>query len=58
MGTASPELALEAALKVKNDVAAIDINCGCPKHFSVHAGMGAALLRTPDLLCEVDSIYL
>jgi hypothetical protein len=25
-------------------VAAIDLNMGCPKPFSVHAGMGAALL--------------
>jgi tRNA-dihydrouridine synthase 2 len=36
-----------------DDVAAFDVNCGCPKHFSVHAGMGAALMKTPDLLESV-----
>ena len=30
---------------VENDVAAIDINMGCPKKFSINGGMGAALLR-------------
>jgi tRNA-dihydrouridine synthase 2 len=53
MGTANPELAVEAAKIVINDVGAIDINAGCPKHFSIHAGMGAALLSTPDLLCNI-----
>jgi tRNA-dihydrouridine synthase 2 len=31
MGTASAELALQAARVVENDVAGIDINMGCPK---------------------------
>ncbi|KAH9923165.1 uncharacterized protein BXZ73DRAFT_91478 [Epithele typhae] len=31
----------------------IDLNCGCPKPFSTHSGMGAALLSTPDLLCSI-----
>lgn len=53
LGTANPELAVQAAKVVANDVAAIDVNSGCPKHFSMHSGMGAALLRTPDLLCEI-----
>lgn len=53
MGTASPELAVEAARMVAGDVAGIDINAGCPKPFSVHCGMGAALLKTPDLLCSI-----
>lgn len=50
MGTASPELAVEAAKVVAADVDAIDVNSGCPKHFSIHSGMGAALLKTPDKL--------
>jgi tRNA-dihydrouridine synthase 2 len=50
MGTASPELAVEAAKIVASDVSQIDVNSGCPKHFSIHSGMGAALLRTPDKL--------
>lgn len=53
MGTSNAKLAVEAAKIVINDVGAIDINAGCPKHFSIHSGMGAALLSTPDLLCEI-----
>lgn len=30
--------------QVENDVAAIDVNMGCPKEFSIKGGMGAALL--------------
>ena len=30
------------------DCAAIDINMGCPKHFAMHGGMGAALLQDLD----------
>ena len=30
------------------DIAGIDINMGCPEHFSVVGGMGAALLSDPD----------
>lgn len=53
LGTASPELAVQAAKVVAKDVAAIDVNSGCPKHFSIHSGMGAALLRTPDKLVQI-----
>lgn len=53
MGTANPDIAVEAAKIVIKDVGALDINAGCPKHFSIHSGMGAALLSTPDLLCEI-----
>lgn len=35
------------------DVSGFDLNCGCPKPFSTHAGMGAALLTNPDLLCSI-----
>ena len=31
-------------------MAAIDVNCGCPKHFSISGGMGAALLSRPEQL--------
>ncbi|EEB08103.1 tRNA dihydrouridine synthase Dus2 [Schizosaccharomyces japonicus yFS275] len=50
LGSCNPELAVEAAKLVVNDVSAIDLNCGCPKHFSVHAGMGAGLLKNLDRL--------
>ncbi|GME90708.1 unnamed protein product [[Candida] boidinii] len=53
MGTADAELAVKAANIVVKDVSGIDINAGCPKHFSIHSGMGAALLSTPDLLCNI-----
>ncbi|KAF1319530.1 Trna-dihydrouridine synthase, partial [Globisporangium splendens] len=52
IGTADPILALQAAERVASDVASIDINMGCPKHFSVHGGMGAGLLRKPELACD------
>lgn len=35
------------------DVAAVDINMGCPRSFSVSGGMGAALLAKPDLIHDV-----
>jgi tRNA-dihydrouridine synthase 2 len=55
LGTASPELAVQAAKMVAADVAGIDVNSGCPKPFSTAGGMGAALLKTPDLLCDILS---
>ncbi|RYP74244.1 hypothetical protein DL769_004065 [Monosporascus sp. CRB-8-3] len=53
IGTSNPDLAVEAAKLVAADVAGIDVNAGCPKPFSTHDGMGAALLRTPDKLCAI-----
>ncbi|KAG6333148.1 hypothetical protein ID866_5944 [Astraeus odoratus] len=53
IGSASPELAVQAAKTVVQDISGIDLNCGCPKPFSTHAGMGAALLTNPDLLCDI-----
>ncbi|KAK8138662.1 dihydrouridine synthase [Apiospora sp. TS-2023a] len=53
LGTSNPDLAVEAAKLVAADVAGIDVNAGCPKPFSVHSGMGAALLKTPDLLVSI-----
>ncbi|XP_051917265.1 tRNA-dihydrouridine(20) synthase [NAD(P)+]-like [Hippocampus zosterae] len=48
MGTADPERALTVARLVEKDVAAIDVNMGCPKEYSTKGGMGAALLSDPD----------
>ncbi|PCH34386.1 FMN-linked oxidoreductase [Wolfiporia cocos MD-104 SS10] len=53
IGSADPEIAVQAAKAVMQDVAGFDLNCGCPKPFSTHAGMGAALLSNPDLLCSI-----
>lgn len=55
IGTADPILALQAAQAVVNDVDGIDINMGCPKHFSISGGMGAALLSKPQLVKEILS---
>ncbi|EGD74073.1 tRNA-dihydrouridine synthase [Salpingoeca rosetta] len=53
MGTADPQRAVEVAKLVENDVAGIDVNMGCPKNFSIKGGMGAALLREPDLAYDI-----
>jgi tRNA-dihydrouridine synthase 2 len=53
IGTATPELAVQAARLVAADVAGIDVNSGCPKPFSTTGGMGAALLKDPDRLCSI-----
>ncbi|KAF2084202.1 FMN-linked oxidoreductase [Saccharata proteae CBS 121410] len=53
IGTANPELAVQAATIIAADVAGIDVNSGCPKPFSTSGGMGAALLQTPDRLCAI-----
>jgi len=53
LGTCDPDLALQAAKHVEQDVAAIDVNCGCPKRFSIIGGMGAALLAHPDKIIAI-----
>jgi len=53
LGSADPQLAVEAAKIVAPDVAAIDLNCGCPKPFSTHADMGSRLLYVPDKLVSI-----
>ncbi|QIW96206.1 hypothetical protein AMS68_001724 [Peltaster fructicola] len=53
LGSADPDTAVAAAKIVAPDVVGVDLNSGCPKPFSTHSGMGAALLRTPDLLCSI-----
>ncbi|KAI1260093.1 tRNA-dihydrouridine synthase [Xylariaceae sp. FL1019] len=53
IGTSNPDLAVQAARLVAADVAGIDVNAGCPKPFSTHDGMGAALLQNPDKLCAI-----
>uniref|UniRef100_A0A672FKH6 tRNA-dihydrouridine(20) synthase [NAD(P)+]-like n=1 Tax=Salarias fasciatus TaxID=181472 RepID=A0A672FKH6_SALFA len=48
MGTADPDRALAVARLVEKDVAAVDVNMGCPKEYSTKGGMGAALLSDPE----------
>jgi len=53
IGTATGASALLGAEVVARDVAAIDVNMGCPKHFSVSGGMGCALLTKPDVIVDI-----
>jgi len=53
IGSSSPELAVQAAKVVIQDVSGVELNCGCPTPFSTLGGMGAALLSTPNLLCSI-----
>jgi tRNA-dihydrouridine synthase 2 len=53
IGTASAVNALKVGELVSRDVVGIDLNMGCPKHFSVHAGMGSALLDKPETVSDI-----
>jgi len=55
MGTGEPNLALDAAHTVIQDVDGIDVNMGCPKKFSVSGGMGSALLSDTKRACDIIS---
>lgn len=47
LGASDAVTALKAARLFERDVAAIDINMGCSKHYSVSRGMGSALMTKP-----------
>ncbi|CAM9306075.1 unnamed protein product [Ascophyllum nodosum] len=53
IGTGDAVNALRAAQHVERDVAAVDINMGCPKRFSLQGGMGAALLKRPEVAADI-----
>ncbi|CAM9388132.1 unnamed protein product, partial [Choristocarpus tenellus] len=53
LGTADAVSALKAAQHVERDVAAVDVNMGCPKRFSLQGGMGAALLKKPEVAADI-----
>uniref|UniRef100_A0A915L1P0 Lon proteolytic domain-containing protein n=1 Tax=Romanomermis culicivorax TaxID=13658 RepID=A0A915L1P0_ROMCU len=53
MGTCDAERAMQVAKLVERDVAAIDVNMGCPKSFSLQGGMGAALLTKPEKIRQI-----
>ncbi|KAJ6638100.1 tRNA-dihydrouridine(20) synthase [NAD(P)+]-like [Pseudolycoriella hygida] len=48
IGTSCAERALQVGKLVEGDVAALDVNMGCPKEFSVKGGMGIALLNNAE----------
>ncbi len=51
--TPPAELALPAALRVAPFVSAVDVNMGCPVHFSTSGGMGSALLSKPETVEDI-----
>eukprot|EP00249_Psilotum_nudum_P015607 c25424_g1_i1 orf=352-1401(-) len=53
IGTSNATRALNASQIVCQDVAAIDVNMGCPKSFSLSGGMGAALLTRPEIIHDI-----
>jgi tRNA-dihydrouridine synthase 2 len=53
IGSADAELALAAASLVAGDCGGVDVNMGCPVHFSTSGGMGSALLKKPDTAAEI-----
>jgi len=53
IGAADANEAVQAASVFANDVAGVDLNMGCPQHFSLSGGMGAALLKKPELAADI-----
>mmetsp|Transcript_18822 Transcript_18822/g.46155 ORF Transcript_18822/g.46155 Transcript_18822/m.46155 type:complete len:436 (-) Transcript_18822:214-1521(-) len=53
IGSNDPVSALRGAEVICRDVKAIDLNCGCPKPFSVDRGYGAALIQKPDSIKDI-----
>ena len=53
IGTTNAVRALKSAELVSQDVAGLDVNMGCPKHFSISGGMGAALLKKPEVAEDI-----
>lgn len=53
IGANDPDIALKAALVVKDDVIGVDVNMGCPKHFSTHGNMGSNLIYLPELASNI-----
>jgi len=49
LGTADPDRAVKAAKLCQDHISGVDVNMGCPKAYSTKGGMGAAMLKTPDL---------
>lgn len=53
VGTSDAVRCLKVANIVSGDIAAFDVNMGCPKSFSTSGGMGAALLAKPELIHDI-----
>ncbi|CAD5210266.1 unnamed protein product [Bursaphelenchus xylophilus] len=55
IGSNSEHGCILVSKKIGDDVAGIDVNMGCPKPFSISGGMGAALLKKPELVQKMIS---
>ncbi|VVU95609.1 Dihydrouridine synthase (Dus) [seawater metagenome] len=53
LGTSNAGLAVKAIDVVYQDIQAIDVNMGCPLPYSTKGGMGAALLKKPELIVDI-----
>lgn len=53
IGSANAVTCLKGASLVAPFVQAVDLNMGCPQHFSMSGGMGAALLSKPETVKDV-----
>ncbi len=53
LGASNSNDAIKAAEIVINDIIGIDLNMGCPKHFSTHGNMGSTLLNKPEIAEEI-----
>lgn len=53
LSASDPITVLKAAQAIEKDVAAIDINMGCPKFYSISRNMGSALLKKPELAEDI-----
>lgn len=53
LGANNPDDAVKAFQVAKEDIIGVDLNMGCPKHFSTHGNMGGNLLIMPDLAKQV-----
>jgi len=53
MGVSDAETAVKTAQIIQPYVAAIDVNMGCPKSYSIKGNMGAALLTQPELVKDI-----
>ena len=53
LGASNSNDAIKASEIVINDIIGIDLNMGCPKHFSTHGNMGSTLLNKPEIAEEI-----
>lgn len=58
VGSCSEDKLVAVCKKYSGDVAAIDVNMGCPKSFSLEGGRGAALLTKPDLVKQMITLLV